>query len=185
MNPTSVTFRPIGVIRSEHTSADATPIQPVYARDCRGQADILSEFADGLADIEGFSHLYLIYHLDRADPPQLRVKPYLQDVEHGIFATRAPCRPNPIGLSLVRLVRREGNVLHLAGVDVLDGTPLLDLKPYAPRYDIVENPRGGWTDSVAEATARVRGRRGFVPQPTSGPAGLSDEAPNHSPIQPP
>jgi tRNA-Thr(GGU) m(6)t(6)A37 methyltransferase TsaA len=166
----AVTFRPIGIIRSEHTSADATPIQPVYARDCLGRAEILPEFTDGLADIEGFSHLYLIYHLDRAEPSQLHVQPYLQAIEHGIFATRAPCRPNPIGLSLVRLLRRDGNVLHLAGVDVLDGTPLLDLKPYAPRYDTVENPRGGWTDSVDEATACVRGRRGFAAPPPTGPA---------------
>jgi tRNA-Thr(GGU) m(6)t(6)A37 methyltransferase TsaA len=114
-----------------------------------------------LADIEGFSHLYLIYHLDRAASPQLRVTPYLQDVEHGIFSTRAPCRPNPIGLSLVRLVRREGCVLHLAGVDVLDGTPLLDLKPFAPRYDTVDNPRGGWTEQVEDETACRRGRRGY------------------------
>lgn len=95
MNPTSVTFRSIGVIRSEDTLADATPIQPVYARDCLGRAEIFPEFADGLADIEGFSHLYLIYHLDRADPPQLRVKPYLQDIEHGIFATRAAAGRRP------------------------------------------------------------------------------------------
>lgn len=161
MNPASVTFHSIGVIRSEHTSADATPIQPIFAADCIGRAEIYPEYADGLADLEGFSHLYLIYHLDRAEPAQLRVKPYLQDVEHGIFATRAPCRPNPIGLSLVRLVRREGNLLHLAGVDVLDGTPLLDLKPYAPRYDTVEHPRGGWTEQVNETTARRRGRRGY------------------------
>jgi tRNA-Thr(GGU) m(6)t(6)A37 methyltransferase TsaA len=184
MNPTSITFRPIGVIRSEHTSADATPIQPIYARDCPGRAEILPEFADGLADIEGFSHLYLIYHLDRADPPQLRVMPYLQDVEHGIFATRAPCRPNPIGLSLVRLLRREGCVLHLAGMDVLDGTPLLDIKPYAPRYDTVEKPCGGWTDAIDGSIARSRGRRGFVAPLASGPADLSDETTIHNSIQP-
>jgi tRNA-Thr(GGU) m(6)t(6)A37 methyltransferase TsaA len=161
MNPTSVTFRPIGILRSPHMRAEATPIQPVYARDCPGRAEISPEFADGLADIEGFSHVYLLYWLHRADPPQLRVKPYLQDMEHGIFATRAPCRPNPIGLSLVRLVRREGRALYLAGVDVLDGTPLLDIKPYAPRYDTVDNPRGGWTEEVDDATARRRGRRGY------------------------
>jgi len=161
MNPPAIVCRPIGVIRSEHTTPEATPIQPAYARDCLGRAEILPEFADGLADLEGFSHIYLLVWLHRADPPRLRVKPYLQDVEHGIFATRAPCRPNPLGLSLVRLVRREGRVLHLAGVDLLDGTPLLDIKPYAPRYDTVENPRGGWTETVDETTARKRGRRNY------------------------
>jgi tRNA-Thr(GGU) m(6)t(6)A37 methyltransferase TsaA len=164
----SITFRPIGVIRSEHTSSEATPIQPVYAADCLGRAEVYPEFADGLADIEGFSHVYLLYWLHRADPPRLRVMPYLQDIERGIFATRAPCRPNPLGMSLVRLIRREGNVLHLAGIDVLDGTPLLDIKPYTPRYDSVENPRGGWTEQVDDAIARQRGRRAWPP-PASEP----------------
>ena len=159
MNAGEITFRPIGWIRCPHTDPATTPIQPVYANECLGRAEILPEFTNGLADIEGFSHLYLIYHLHRAPAAQLRVKPFLQDVEHGIFATRAPCRPNPLGMSLVRLLRREGNILHLAGVDILDGTPLLDLKPYSPRFDTVENPRGGWTDDVTDAEAQRRGRR--------------------------
>jgi len=166
MNDASITFGSIGVIRSEHVVAADTPIQPVYARDCLGRVEVFPDFADGLADIEGFSHVYLIYWLHRAPPPQLRVKPFLQDEEHGIFATRAPCRPNPIGLSLVRLIRREGNVLLLAGVDVLDGTPLLDLKPYSPRYDSVEQPRSGWLDAVDDATAQDRGARGYRVAPT-------------------
>ncbi len=159
MNAGEITFRPIGWIRSPHTEPTATPIQPIYAKDCLGRAEILPEFAEGLTDIEGFSHVYLIYHLHRALAAQLRVKPFLQDIEHGIFATRAPCRPNPIGMSLVRLLRREGNVLHLVGVDILDGTPLIDLKPYSPRFDTVENPRGGWTDDVTDAEAQRLGRR--------------------------
>ena len=164
MNPGSVTFRPIGTIHGPHTRAEATPIQPAHAADCLGRAELLPEYIDGLAGIEGFSRLYLLYWLHRAEPPRLREKPFLQDVEHGVFATRAPCRPNPLGLSLVRLLRREGNLLHLVGVDVLDGTPLLDLKPFAPRYDTVEDPRGGWTDSVDELTAQMRRRRGYAPQ---------------------
>ncbi len=167
MNPLS--FTPIGTVRSSHTRAEATPIQPLYAEDCLGSIELLPEFADGLMDIEGFSHLYLIYHLHQAPPARLRVKPFLQDVEHGIFATRAPCRPNPIGMSLVRLLRREGAVLHLAGVDILDGTPLLDLKPYSPRYDAVIDPRGGWTDAVDTTTAHQLGRRGYLPPETPSP----------------
>lgn len=166
---TPIPFISIGTIRSSHTIAASTPIQPVYAEDCLGSVELRPEFADGLADIEGFSHLYLIYHLHQAPPPQLRVKPFLQDQEHGIFATRAPCRPNPIGMSLVRLLRREGAVLHLVGVDILDGTPLLDLKPYSPRYDAVIDSRGGWTDAVDDATARQLGRRGFRPHETPPP----------------
>ncbi len=161
--PGWVRFQPIGIIRSEHQRPEQTPIQPAFATGCRGRVELHPTFAAGLDDLTGFSHVYLISHLDRAGPARLRVKPFLQDIERGVFATRAPCRPNPIGLSLVRLLRREGPVLHVDGIDVLDGTPLLDLKPYAPRYDAVENPRGGWTDDVDEATARQRGRREYRP----------------------
>ncbi len=152
----------IGWIRSPHVRAEDTPIQPRYAEGCIGRVDVLPEFAAGLDDIEGFSHIYLVYWLHRTDGVRLHVRPFLDTVERGIFATRAPCRPNPIGLSLVRLVRRERAILHISGVDVLDGTPLLDIKPYAPRYDAIESPRGGWTDGIDEAIAQARGRRGYV-----------------------
>jgi tRNA-Thr(GGU) m(6)t(6)A37 methyltransferase TsaA len=159
MNADSVSFRPIGVIRSGHTVPDRTPIQPVYASGCAGRAEVFPELAEGLCDIEGFSHLYLLYVFHRTGPCRLTVKPFLQDVDHGVFATRAPCRPNPIGLSVVRLTRREGCILHLEDVDVLDGTPLLDIKPYVARFDRVETDRNGWQDGVDEATARKRGSR--------------------------
>jgi tRNA-Thr(GGU) m(6)t(6)A37 methyltransferase TsaA len=156
----TATFRPIGVIRSRHTAAERTPIQPAFAQGCEGRAEILPEFAAGLEGLDGFSHIHLIYHLHRAGPPRLRVRPFLKDAEMGVFATRAPCRPNAIGLSVVELVRREGNVLHLEGVDILDGTPLLDIKPYAARFDRVEGTRDGWQDSVDDDTARRLGSRG-------------------------
>jgi len=155
----SIVYRPIGVIRSEHTKPEETPIQPVYSEGCQGRAEVLPEFATGLRDLEGFSHVYLIYHMHKADPPRLAVKPFLQDVERGVFATRAPCRPNPIGLSIVKMVGREGNILHLDGVDVLDGTPLLDIKPYTARFDCIGGTRNGWQDEVDEETARLRGSR--------------------------
>ncbi len=161
----SFTFTPIGVIRSEHTLAAATPIQPVFAKGCRGRAEILSEYADGLCDLEGFSHIYLIYVFDRADTPKLLVRPFLDDQVRGVFATRAPTRPNPIGLSIVELVGIEGNTLLLDGVDILDGTPLLDIKPYSVRFDRVENTRNGWQDGIDDATAARRGRRGYKPRP--------------------
>jgi tRNA-Thr(GGU) m(6)t(6)A37 methyltransferase TsaA len=157
----TVLFQPIGVIRSEHARPEQTPIQPRFAVGCRGWVELQPRFAAGLDDLSGFSHVYLIYHLDRAGAPRMRVTPFLQDVERGVFATRAPCRPNAIGLSLVRLVAVEGPVLHVDGIDVLDGTPLLDVKPYAPRYDAVENARGGWTEDVDELTAQQRGLRGY------------------------
>ena len=159
--PKEIVYRPIGIIRSPHTKQEETPIQPVFAQGCEGRAEVFEEYAEGLADIEGFSHVYIIYHLHKAPPVRLKVKPFLQDEERGLFATRAPGRPNPIGLSVVRLVRREGNVLFLDGVDVLDGTPLLDIKPYTGRFDRVEETRDGWQEEVDERTARRRGRRGF------------------------
>jgi len=156
-----INFKPIGVVRSEHVSAQQTPIQSNYAKGCLGRAEIFPEFEEGLRDLDGFSHLYLIYQLHQAEPAKLIVKPFLQDVERGVFSTRSPCRPNAIGLSILELVRCEGNVLHLDGVDILDGTPLLDIKPYSAKFDRIETSRNGWYDEVDEETARQRGRRGY------------------------
>ena len=157
----NIVYKPIGVIRSEHTASEKTPIQPVYAEGCQGQVVVLPEFADGLQDLDGFSHIYLVYHLHQAGRPRLTVRPFLQDAERGVFATRAPCRPNPIGLSIVRLIRREGNILRLDGVDVLDGTPLLDIKPYIARFDRIDATHNGWQDEVDDETVLLRGRRGY------------------------
>lgn len=156
-----IVYKAIGVIHSEHIAAEETPIQPVYAKGCKGWAEVFPEFTDGLRDLDGFSHIYIIYHLHRAGPAKLSVKPFLQDVERGVFATRAPCRPNPIGLSIVELVHRDGNILHLNGVDVLDGTPLLDIKPYVARFDCIKTTLNGWQDEVSEEDARQRGKRGY------------------------
>lgn len=170
MKREAFTFRPIGVIRSGHVAAPETPIQPVYAKGCTGRAEIFPEFEEGLRDLEGFSHVYLLYLFHRTGPARLGVKPFLQDADRGVFATRAPCRPNPIGLSVVELVRREGRVLYLDGLDILDGTPLLDLKPYTRRFDRIETTRNGWQDDVDDDTAVRRGKRR---SPQSPPA--SDE----------
>lgn len=161
MNEAVIVYKPIGVIRSEHTIAQETPIQSIYAKDCQGWVEIFPEYTEGLRDLDGFSRIYLIYHFHQAESVKLIVKPFLQDVEHGIFATRAPCRPNAIGLSVVELLRRDGNVIHLNGVDILDGTPLLDIKPYTAKFDRFEPSRNGWQDEIDEETARQRGRRGY------------------------
>jgi tRNA-Thr(GGU) m(6)t(6)A37 methyltransferase TsaA len=162
MNTSGVTFFPIGVIRSEHTVAKQTPIQPTYAKGCRGRAEILPDYAPGLQDLAGFSHLYLVTHLHQAEPTKLIVKPFLQNVERGVFATRAPCRPNAIGLSIVELIAIEGAVLHLDGIDILDGTPLLDIKPYCAKFDRIDRTRNGWQDEVDEASAQQLGLREYV-----------------------
>ena len=161
MDRQGVTFTPIGVIRSEHVVARQTPIQPIYAKGCRGRAEIFPEFAEGLRDLQGFSHIYLLFHFNQAGPVQLIVKPFLQDIARGVFSTRAPCRPNGIGMSIVELIACEENVLILDGVDILDGTPLLDIKPYSARFDRLENTRNGWQDEVNEETAQGLGRRDY------------------------
>jgi len=158
----TITLTPIGVIRSEHVTAAQTPIQPVYATGCRGRAEILPAYAEGLRDLEGFSHIYLLYHFHRAGPAQLLVTPFLQDATRGVFATRAPCRPNAIGLSIVTLLGREGATLYLDGVDILDGTPLLDIKPYTAKFDRYDTTRNGWQDHVDDAEAQRRGRRAYT-----------------------
>jgi tRNA (adenine37-N6)-methyltransferase len=159
------TFEAIGSIRSPHLRAEEAPIQPTFARGIRGRVVLRPEFEPALADLEGFTHLHLIYVFDRARSAELSVVPFLGDAPRGVFSTRAPNRPNPIGLSLVRLVGREGCVLHIEDVDVLDGTPLLDIKPYVPRFDVRDDARGGWHDEVDDGTARERGRRGYPGAP--------------------
>jgi len=168
MSEAVLIYKPIGVIRSEHFSAEQTPIQPVYAKGCLGRVEVFPEFMAGLSDLEGFSHLFLIYHFHKAGAVKLIVKPFLQDVERGVFATRAPCRPNAIGLSSVKLLRRDGCVLHVDGVDILDGTPLLDIKPFISRFDHIDSTRNGWQDDVDEKTAEKKGKRNSHPSRASG-----------------
>ncbi len=158
---------PIGIIRSPHHNPGETPIQSVYAKGCIGRVEIFPEYVEGLSDIDGFSHIYLIYRFHRAGPAKLTVTPFLQNVPRGLFATRAPGRPNPIGLSIVALIKREGTILDVEGLDVLDGTPLLDIKPYTARFDCIATTRNGWQDEVDEASARRLGRRGLPTPPDS------------------
>jgi tRNA (adenine37-N6)-methyltransferase len=137
---------PIGIIRTPFTQPQGMPIQPVFSQET-GRVEVLPEYAEGLQDLEAFSHVILIYALHRSEGYSLRVKPFLDDVARGLFATRYPCRPNPIGLSTVRLLSRRDNVLEVEGIDVLDGTPLLDIKPYVPEFDSKADAYAGWYDS--------------------------------------
>jgi tRNA (adenine37-N6)-methyltransferase len=149
--------RPIGVIRSAWTVARGTPIQPVFAEGAQGQVVIDPLFAPALTDIEGFDRLWLIYWLDRAPAYQPLVTPYLDNRSHGVLATRAPTRPVPIGLSVVRLLARQGCTLEVADLDVLDETPLLDVKPYVPRFDAWSG-RAGWLDEEGTGCTHDDGR---------------------------
>jgi tRNA (adenine37-N6)-methyltransferase len=156
-----IIYHPIGLIKSGHTDKEQTPIQPVYAKGCRGSVEIFPDYADGLKDLSSFSHIYLLYHFHRAKGMSLIVKPFTDDTPRGIFSTRHHDRPNPIGFSLVKLLKIEGSVLYIEDVDVLDGTPLLAVKPYIPRFDYINDASKGWTGSVDDDTANIRGKRNF------------------------
>jgi len=134
----------IGIIHTDHTTKEEAPIQGAFNPDAVGTVELFPEFAEGLKDIELFSHIYLFYHFDRAEPGELIRQPFLDDTPHGIFATRHPCRPNGIGITVVRLTERSGNMLTVKGIDVLDGTPLLDIKPYVPRFYCHPEASEGW-----------------------------------------
>jgi tRNA-Thr(GGU) m(6)t(6)A37 methyltransferase TsaA len=144
-----IILRPIGVIHSPFTEKGKTPIQASRSQ-AIGQVEIYPEFADGLKDIEALSHIYLLYAFHKSRGYQLQVKPFLDNQEHGIFASRYPYRPNPIGISIVKLVSRKDNMLTVEGIDTLDGTPLLDIKPYVPDFDLRTDVRAGWYETRSQ-----------------------------------
>ena len=152
---TEIKYRPIGVIRTPFSETKGMPIQTTAAQGVAGTVEIMPEYSDGLNDLDGFSHIFLIYHFHRSQEYSLMVKPFLDDSLRGVFATRAPNRPNGIGISVVRLVKIEGSILHIEDVDVVDSTPLLDIKPYVPEFDVKEVERTGWLASIAEKAAET------------------------------
>lgn len=145
-----LSMRFIGSIESPHRVARGAPIQPRYAAEAEGRVLVEPEYEAALDDIEGFERIWLIYYLHLADPFQAHVIPYRDTRQHGLFATRSPSRPNPIGMSVVRLLGRQGHVLRVSEVDILDGSPLLDIKPYVPEFDSYPGARAGWLDSAVD-----------------------------------
>ena len=146
-----ITYFPIGTIHSPFTDISGMPIQPTGARAVRGTVEISEKYAEGLADLEGFSRIILIYAFHKCASCQLTVTPFLDTTTHGIFATRAPCRPNAVGISIVKLVTIKGCELIIEDVDVLDGTPLLDIKPYVPLFDCYPDEKSGWLDGCKDS----------------------------------
>jgi tRNA-Thr(GGU) m(6)t(6)A37 methyltransferase TsaA len=161
MKTREITFCSIGIVHSPHKNLSETPIQPVFCEGVRGTVIINPEYSDGLLDLDKFSHIYLFYYFHQSKDIKLILKPYLQDKNHGIFATRAPCRPNPLGFSVVRLLSIKKNILYIEDVDILDGTPVIDIKPYVKRFDSRDNVRSGWQDGVEDNAAHVLGLRDF------------------------
>jgi tRNA (adenine37-N6)-methyltransferase len=151
-----VSYEPIGVVRSPFHERVGMPLQSVAAAEVHGQVEIEPAFAPGLRDLDGFSHLYLICHLHQSMPGDLEVVPYLDDTLRGVFATRSPRHPNPIGLSVVRLHSVQGATLHVSGLDLLEGTPVLDIKPYVPAFDVFSAERTGWLEQGARRVHEVR-----------------------------
>lgn len=146
----TVSYRPIGVVHSPIAARGQAPGRPAPEDGIAGTVELRPELADGLQDLEGFSHVVILSHLDRVSDVRLRLVPRRDTRERGLFATRAPCRPNPIGLSTVRLERIEGTVLHVRGLDLLDRTPVLDLKPWVGELPEAAAVRRGWLDQIAD-----------------------------------
>lgn len=157
----SIEFSPIGLIHSPFTDPEGMPIQPAGAADVQGTVEVYEDFRAGLQDLDGFSHVILLYHLHRSRGFDLRVVPFLDTRPRGLFATRAPRRPNAIGLSVVRLHRIEDGMLHVRNIDVLDGTPLLDIKPYVPEFDAQAGVRVGWLEKAKQAVSQQRSDERF------------------------
>ena len=147
---TQIKYTPIGLIRTPFKTPKGTPIQPQGAAGVKGTVEVFPEYVEGLADLQEFSHIILIYHFHRAKSFSLQVKPFLDDKKHGLFATRAPSRPNSIGISVVELMEIDNGRLHVRGIDVVDKTPLLDIKPYVPDFDVRKATKIGWLTEKTE-----------------------------------
>jgi tRNA-Thr(GGU) m(6)t(6)A37 methyltransferase TsaA len=160
----TIVYQPIGVIHSPFDTPENMPIQPASAASRPGWVEVFPAFERGLADLEGFSHLILIYHFHQVGGMRLTVTPFMDHQPRGVFATRAPLRPNPIGLSVVQLLSRVGCRLEIANLDVLDGTPLLDIKPYIPDFDQVLTARIGWLETARQQIPQRRSDGRFSDQ---------------------
>ena len=157
-----ITYRPIGTIHTPFSSLEGMPIQPSGAADVAGTVILKPQYETGLRDLDGFSHIILLYHFHLSAGHRLTVTPFLDTVERGLFATRAPRRPNPIGLSIVRLTGIDGVTLQVTDVDMVDGTPLLDIKTWVPRFDTRADAQAGWLDKLQDRSRRVRSDHRFA-----------------------
>ena len=145
-NLKEIKYDPIGIIHTPFKTPIGTPIQSTAAEEIEGQIEIFNEFVDGLKDLNGFSHIILIFHFHLIKGAKLRVKPYMDNNLRGVFATRAPMRPNPIGISIVKLIKIEDNIIYIKDIDIVDKTPLLDIKPFVPQFDKRNVIKIGWLD---------------------------------------
>ena len=158
-----INYKPIGIIHSPFKEIEGTPIQPAGAEGIQATIEVFPEYSRGLKDLEGFSHIILLYHFHLTQGYSLEVKPFLDEATHGLFATRSPLRPNPIGVSVVRLIEVKGPVLQIEDVDIVDNTPLLDIKPYVPDFDQRTAVLTGWLSGKSDNVRIRRADKRFVP----------------------
>jgi tRNA-Thr(GGU) m(6)t(6)A37 methyltransferase TsaA len=154
-------YQQIGIIHSPFTELDGMPIQPAGAKGIKGTVEVFPEYEDGLKDLGGFSHIILLYHFHMSKGYKLRVIPFLDSELRGVFATRAPKRPNPIGLSVVKLENIQGRILHMENVDIVDDTPLLDIKPYVPEFDEQALVSTGWLEGTRKTVSQRKSDKRF------------------------
>ena len=157
-----IKYRPIGVIHSPFKEPKGTPIQPTGCQGIHGTVEVFPEYVQGLKDVEGFSHIILIYHFHLSKKTSLRVKPFMDNEVRGVFAMRGPSRPNPIGISVVRLVGVEEEILHIRDIDIVDGTPLLDIKPYVPEFDVRDAEKIGWLEKKVHRISKTKDDGRFI-----------------------
>jgi tRNA-Thr(GGU) m(6)t(6)A37 methyltransferase TsaA len=150
-----IIYNPIGIIHTPFKDIKGMPIQPAGARGIKGTIELNPDYVEGIQDLDGFSHIILIYHFHLSKDYSLKVKPFMDDTLRGVFATRAPKRPNPVGISVVRLVSIEKNILYIEDVDIVDDTPLLDIKPYVPEFDVQEIEKIGWLSQKADKAQKL------------------------------
>ena len=154
-------INPIGIIHSPHKSIEDMPIQPKGASEVVGHVIVHDEYIDGLQDLDGFSHIYLLYSFHKATRTEMHVTPFMDKQTRGVFATRSPLRPNHIGISIVNVIRVEGNKVFVKGLDILDETPLLDIKPYIEKFDTVQDSVSGWLQASDEEIRKERSDERF------------------------
>jgi tRNA (adenine37-N6)-methyltransferase len=152
----TLTYKPIGVVHSQFKEPINVPIQAAASDGAVGTIEVYPQYAEGLTDLEGFSHLILLYHFHLVKAGSLMVKPFLDDKLHGVFATRSPARPNPIGISIVQLIEIKANILHIQDIDIIDGTPVIDIKPYVPELDCRKTEKIGWFNGKISKLASTK-----------------------------
>ena len=155
-------FKPIGFIKTPYKNKEGMPIQPTGAQGVKGTIEIEAEYTEGLKDLDGFSHIILIYHFHLSKTYELSIKPFMDDNLHGIFSTRAPKRPNPIGLTVVKLVEIKDNLVHIENIDVIDGTPLIDIKPFIPDVDSPDVQKLGWLQGKSDKMGVKKSDNRFI-----------------------